>query len=227
MFLKLKFKKFSGSEIIREAPQPGSLLALIISVGGNLALASVFLRSLLNPVAHSEFIVKTGIWLFMAEFLSIPSSGGGGLINSFRATGNILGSAIGFSIIAVFALTFGWAFLGNLYLPLIFLGSTLVKIFERKAIASSNLYAIPLLLGSLVFVFFILGPELLVRLFPLPKDFSQFAPPDWVVRHERGDISGEFVDRPQTMLVWGIIYFTLAAVIELFQYFKSFKIKVE
>lgn len=195
----------------------GKPSALSVSLGGNIVLAGLFLRALLNPLAHAAFITQTGLWLFLVEFLSIFVAGAGRSGSRFRRVGDVVSGAAGFLVVAAFAMLFGWGFLGNIYLPLIFLGSTLTKIAGRKAAEdnSSLAFSIPLLLGSLVIVFFVLGPELLVRLFPFPEDFNQYAPADWVEKHERGDISGEFVDRPQTLLAWGVIYYSLSAAVEL------------
>ena len=109
---------------------PNSRLAyeLIAAVAGNILLAGIFLRALLNPIAHVNFIVQTGIWIFLVEFLSIFVSGGMRTGFRLRFVDFFMG-AIGFFTISVFALVFGWLFLGNIYLPLIFLGSTLAKIF--------------------------------------------------------------------------------------------------
>lgn len=223
MPVKFEIKKFGGAGFVSEKQLRKTTLALIISVGGNLFLAVWFLSALLNPIAHVNFIVQTGIWLFLVEFFSIFVSGFGEKSVRFGFA-NILSTAFMFSIIAIFAIVFGWLFLGNIYLPLIFLGSTLAKIFGQQATSgeSYRVYAIPLLLGSTLAVFMI-EPEFWVNLFPFPENFNQFQPADWAKRIESGEISGEFVERPQTMLVWGIIYFTLAAVIELVLFKKGLK----
>lgn len=217
MPIEIKIKKFGGSGFVSEKQPRKTTLALILSVGGNLFLAGWFLIALLNPIAHVNFIVQTGLWLFLVEFFSIFVSGFGERSIRFRFA-NILSTAF------MFAIAFGWLFLGNIYLPLIFLGSTLAKIFGQQATSgeSYRIYAIPLFLGSTLAVSMI-GPEFWVNLFPFPENFSQFQPADWAKRIESGEISGEFVERPQTMLVWGIIYFTLVAVIE----FALFKKRIE
>lgn len=222
MFVKFKIKKFGNSEFVPTSQSQKITLALILSLVGNLFLASLFLRALLNPIAHVNFIVQTGIWLFLVEFFSI-------FVGEFDAKSirfgfaSILSTSFMFIIIAIFALAFGWLFLGNIYLPLIFLCSTLAKIFGKQAAPGQSYreYSILLLLGSTLIVFMI-GLEFWVNLFPFP-DFNQFMPLDWTERIERGEISGEFVERPQTMLVWGVIYFMLAAVIELALFKKGLK----
>lgn len=224
MQFKFKFKKPSLSEFLPAGQPQGSISVFALSLGGNLFLAGLFLRALLNPVAHVSFIVQTGIWIFLVEFFSIFISRGAetgrksGFLSFFTGT-------IGFLVISIFAIVFGWLFLGNIYLPLIFLGSTLAKIFGKRAMPDQPLqiYAIPLLLGSLLIVFFIFGPEFWVNLFPFPEEFSQAMPADWAARRERGEISGEFVDRPQTMLAWGVIYFALASIIESAVFAKGLK----
>src|SRR3989338_8635706 len=140
------FFLFKKPIVSGDQPQK-QMLAVIIAVGGNVFLASVFLRALLFPLLHITFIVQTGIWIFLVEFFSIFV----GNIDrrAFRwSFGTILSTAIFFTFIAMFAFAFGWLFLGSIYLPLIFLGSTLAKIFGRKAANQSHLVSsIPLLLG--------------------------------------------------------------------------------
>lgn len=223
MFIKFKIKKFGFSEFMPAGQPQKTMLALILSLIGNLSLAALFLRALLNPIAHVNFIVQMGIWIFLVEFFSIFVSGFGEKSVRFKFA-NILSTAIMFVIIAIFALAFGWLFLGNIYLPLIFLGSTLAKIFGKQAAPGQSFreYSILLLLGSVLIVF-IVSPEFWVNLFPFSDNFNQFMPTNWAERIERGEISGEFVERPQTMLVWGVIYFVLASVIELALFKKGLK----
>lgn len=221
MPILFKIKKFGAPHPAPVEQAPCATSALVLSLGGNLLLAGVFLRALLNPIAHVGFIVQTGIWIFLVEFFSIFVSGFDRKSIQIGFAG-IAATAFMFFAIALFAFAFGWLFLGNIYLPLIFLGSTLAKIFGKRAVpgASAYGYAIPLLVGSTAVVFLI-GPEFWVNLFPFPENFYQYQPADWVERIEHGDISGEFVERPQTMLVWGIIYFVSAAIIELTLYRRS------
>lgn len=204
-----------------------STTAAVLSIGSNLFLAWLFLRALLRPLANIDFIVQTGIWLFIVEFLSIFVSIGKGERTSMRLgfTGFFVGT-VGFLMISAFAIVFGWLFLGNIYLPIIFLSSTLAKIFSQQATHERSevlAFSIPLLLGSLFIVFFIFGPEFWVKLFPFPENFDQYTPVDWAEKTRHGDISGEFVERPQTMLVWGIIYYLFAAAIEFFFFMKRRK----
>lgn len=224
---KFKFKKPSVLGIAIAEPQPGNVMPkIILSLGSNIFLAGWFLLALLNPVSYVDFIVQTGIWLFLVEFLSIFVGGMGKVRFRFA---EILSTAIGFVTVAIFAIVFGWLFLGSIYLPIIFLGSIIAKIFGWQAMSGQSYrdYSIPLILGSLLVVFFIFGPEFWVKLFPFPENLNQYMPEDWVARQESGEISGEFVDRPQTMLAWGVIYFSLAAVIELFLFRRRLKVAHE
>ena len=234
MFVKFKFKKPSApqwpsvSEEVTTFPERPRILtrAFILSVGGNFALAGLFLYALLDPISNVNFIVQVGIWLFIAEFLSIFVSGGAGRRGGRFRFGDIVSNSIGFIVIALFAFVFGFLFLGSIFLPLIFMGSVLVKLFGKKTatdLPPSTMYAIPLLLGSSLIVFLI-GPEFWVHFFPFPEDYNQYVPSDWAARQASDEISGEFVDRPQTMLAWGIIYFGIAATINLLYFLKMRKI---
>lgn len=223
-FFKFKFKTPESADTGAASETRHSKSSAAFSVGGNFILAGWFLSALLNPLAHAVFITQTGIWLFLVEFLSIFA--GGGASGRMRRIAEMLSTAIGFIVIAIFAFAFGWLFLGNISLPIIFLWSTASKIFGARAAKARPYlpYTIPLLLGSLLVVFVFLGPELLVKLFPFPEEFDQYAPADWVARQESGEISGEFVDRPQTMLAWGVMYFGAVAIIESIRFTKRTKI---
>ena len=197
-------------------------ISLITSLAGNLFLSGLFLSALLAPIAHVNFIIQTGIWLFLVEFLSV-FVGGAGTHPQLKKIRGIFTSIVGFFAVSAFALTFGWMLLESIYLPLIFLGSTAAKILGRRATSgkSSFVYPILLLLGSVFIVFVIFGPELLVNLFPFPEEFNQYVPADWAARRMSGEISGEFIDRPQTMLVWVVIYFFSLFIAELVLFLKK------
>lgn len=56
MPLQFKFKKFGAPRSVPTEQATGTTPALVLSLGGNFLLAGVFLRALLNPVAHVGFI---------------------------------------------------------------------------------------------------------------------------------------------------------------------------
>lgn len=50
------------------------ILQLVAAIGGNVILAGMFIKALLNPGDNAEFIVKTSALIFVIEFLAIHSS---------------------------------------------------------------------------------------------------------------------------------------------------------
>jgi len=220
-FLKTKIKNVDVVPLAPDDLPQSSTPAFALSIGGNVILAGVFLSALLDPIAHVNLIVGTGIWIFLIEFLSIFVSGGVGRAGA--RLGSIMANTVGFFVVSIFALAFGWGLFRNLSLPLIFLGSTATKVFGKKATAeqTSGAHSILILLGSVFIVFVVLSPELLTTIFPFPEEFAQYVPTDWATRRASGEISGEFIDRPQTMLAWGVIYFTLTAVTNLVLFKKN------
>ncbi len=206
------------------------ILPLTIAVGGNMVLAGLFLRALINPLQHTDFIFRTGPWLFMAELISIFAIGFSlrrlGKINAFFA---ILEGGMGILFIAVFALGFGFFILQDLTIPLVFLGSIIAKAFGSKAAAEDLQVRKPafgvLLLLSLLFVFAVLTP-LLVKTFPFPEEVFLYKT-TWEEWEKKGYTihysGGEFTDRPQTLLGWGAIYYSLAAAMEAGLFLRSRK----
>lgn len=188
-------------------------LSLITVVGGNLFIAVLFVRALFGPLQHADFIFKTGLWIFFVELFSIFLSS---LISPRMmviAQRNFIGAMtilLNFVGISVMILGFGYFVLHNLYIPGVFIASFLAKGFSKKA----TLIKVWLIIS--VLTVFIIGSQFWVNLFPFPEEFIRYAPLDVQERYARGEIAGEFVDRPQTLLVWGALYFSVIAVMELF-----------
>ena len=51
------------------------IVSLSIAMATNLFLVGLFCRALINPVGFTDFIYKTGIMIFVVEFMSLHSSG--------------------------------------------------------------------------------------------------------------------------------------------------------
>lgn len=186
-------------------------LSLIMAVGGNLFIAGLFARALFEPLQHADFIFQTGLWVFLMELFSIFL---GAITFHFVLARKDLFWAIHtliiFAGISTMILGFGYFVLHNIYIPGIFVVSFIAKGFGKK----------PSLVGAWLIIsvltVLIIGPQFWLNLFPFPEELMQYAPLDAQERHIRGEIAGEFVDRPQTLLVWGALYFSVIAAMELF-----------
>lgn len=188
------------------------LFSLLFAIAGNLFLAGIFFSALLFPESHAEFIFRTGLMIFVVEFMSIHSSG--------MFASNKIEITIGsrtylsghwfwkFFMILIYSLFVGvFGFLtSNYFLPLMYVVSLASKVFvKRAAVRPLPVFvSVPLLLFSVAFVG--ITADWWTSLFPFPQE---------VLSQKRPGSSGLFIDQPQTLLVWGIVYYFLLAGIEL------------
>lgn len=181
-----------------------------MSVAANLSLAAVFGRALLSPEDQVDFIFRTGVLVFLIEFLSVHS---GFLL--IGLTGDAKSLAIKIPLLAVYAIfVFGFGAVSkNMYLPLIFFLGLIAKFFAQKATHNPILpiLSVPLLILSVIVVVFAL-PERLEALFPFPEA---------VMAQKPAGSSGDFVDRPQTLLAWGVLYYTVIAIMSVIAFLFS------
>lgn len=205
------------------ATRISELSSISVSVAGYASIAGYFAVALADPMAHADFIFRTGLLIFVFEFLSIHSAGmTGGFARPVAAPGGFLpqpgevtrprvpwrvaGRAFLLLIYAAFAVAFG-AGTGTYALPAIFLTGTAAKFFGRRASHRPNLTA-PLTILLLFSVLLVaVTSAFWVAQFPFPPELFS---------HKLPNSSGLFVDQPQTLLVWGIIYYSIAGFLEAF-----------
>lgn len=215
------------------------VLSLIISVGGNLSLAFLFARALLFPLEHLEFVLNTGMLLFLIEFLSIHSSGMAmGIANQekepkerdpriifsssvkgfgtqgFRTPGPRQTKIILIAVYAAFTVAFGFA-LKNAVLPLVFFVGLIAKFFgQRLSGVSGDEHP-----GRVER--FGISVVLLIFLAFFVTIFSPFLAMLFPFPSEvRPSGSGSWVDFPQSPIVWGALYYFSLAVIDAAFYLK-------
>lgn len=217
--------------IIMYNPFFSHALWLIISVGGNLSLSWFFLAALLSPLEHAEFIKNTSILIFLIEFLSIHSSGFAmGFSNQekkpeerdprikFYAVGKGVGEMSPFKtkllLIGIYsAMVIGFGFsVGNWTLPFIFFISLIAKFFGQRASDSSGpeRFGISVILLIFLTILTTLFSSFWGILFPFPSEVRPFG-------------SGTWVDYPQDVVLWGVLYYFSLAVIDVAFYFKREK----
>ncbi|MBI2668721.1 hypothetical protein HYX14_02675 [Candidatus Woesearchaeota archaeon] len=192
--------------------------SLIVSAVGNLFLVGLFTQALLFPEDNVKFIFNSGMLIFLVEFLSLHSSG---MIFSPEARTvqsrklfllwKIFTVPIKFILVGVyllFMLVFGFAF-QNWAVPVVFMISLGAKYFGKKTHThhTSAGISVLLLIGT-VFIVTLLAPLWSV-LFPFPES---------VLQQKMSGSSGIWVDIPQTMLVWGILYYGLLGIIEVISF---------
>lgn len=203
----------------------GAAASLVLSVAGNLFLGIMFLNALINPSQNTAFIFKTGMLIFLIEFLSIHSSGMAAGLRSkgvhqgtFAYKTSVFGSTFArknpkimliaayFIFVVAFALIFR-----NWFVPLFFFVSLVAKFYGNKATQDK------LNIGIMILLF--IGTVFVVL--PFSALFQAFFPiPQEILGQKLPGSSGLFVDVPQTLLAWGILYFFLAIVVEVVLFWK-------
>lgn len=195
--------------------------SLLFAIATNLFLVGLFYSALINPAHFKDFIYKTGIMIFMIEFMSLHSSGmffgaaqeegkTGRKVMSLKAKIGMF-AFYNIFVIAFASMTGQW--LAALYFA-ISLGSKAVysrSIDAKERLAPVAAGIVMLLLSTFLVVF---GAQLLADWFPFPSEIRSARP---------SGQSGLFVDTPQTLMAWGVIYFTLMTFCELMIFRKSAK----
>ena len=164
----------------------------------------LFLRALMSPLDHLDFIYGFGIFVFVAEFLSIHSSG---MLSSRQ---RLPATLFVISIYVILALAFSIG-LGSFYPALILILSIVAKAVtaprptqtetpSKKLLSNLLVVQVVLLVGTVLFV--CMFGWLLTILLPFPEAVYAARP---------ANTSGIFVEQPQTLLVWGILYYSLLA----------------
>jgi len=193
-------------------------ISLFGALATNVVLVVFFVRALLHPADFTDFIYKTGIMIFMIEFMSLHSSGMFfGAAQKQQAGSKVMTLKLkltlfvfyGMFIVVFAAMTGQW--LGAVY----FLVSLGGKVAYSKSINAEERLkpvaaGIAMLLLSTFTVVFTAG--LLKKMFPFPHEVLSARPPGQ---------SGLFIDSPQTLLVWGILYFSLMTLCEILIFRKS------
>lgn len=194
------------------------IVSLSIALATNLFMVGLFCRALTNPAGFTDFIYKTGIMIFVIEFMSLHSSGMFlGAVREKMPSGKLAFSTKGKILLMAFYMIMVGAFAAGTgqWMPALYFFISLVgkatfsrTIEARKRLAPVAAGIAMLLLSTFIVVF---SAQLLADWFPLPAEVRAARPPDQ---------SGLFVSTPQTLLAWGAIYFSLMTVCEVMIYRK-------
>jgi hypothetical protein len=187
--------------------------SLFVAVATNLFLAGLFYNALTNPIDYTDFIYRTGMMIFVIEFMSLHSSGmffgaaqeaekkGVPALNT--KTKIILVSFYCITVIAFAAETQQW-------LPVVYFVISLASkvVYSRSIDAQKQLAPVAagiamLLLSTFIVVF---SATFLAEWFPFSAEVKAARP---------AGQSGLFVSTPQTLMVWGVLYFTFMTLCEI------------
>lgn len=173
------------------------------SVIGNLFMAWLFLRALVWPENHAQFIFRSGLMLYIAEFLTIHSAGmteGPQDGKNSKGPGRIF--PLGIYGLFIFLCAYG---LKSWFIAIHFWVSLLSKLFFKRSAGRDMGHTLQAFgtmnLIASTFLVILLAP-LLNSVFPMPPE---------VMAQRMPNSSGLFVDVPQTLLAWGVLYFTFTA----------------
>ena len=208
-------------------------ISLALSLAGNLFLGSMFVTALLHP-ENGDFMFRGGMLIYLVEFLSIHSSGMAfGLRKKEQGNGDSA-SVFFFSahgagkdfmrknpkitlifFYMIFIAAYGLMF-KNWYVPFYFFISLITKFFGNKAFPKESRIGLPVLcfIGATLVAVFAL--PIFVKIFPIPTELFQ---------HKIPGSSGLFVDFPQAVMVWGIVYFFCLSLAEVIFFLKDMRSK--
>lgn len=189
-----------------------TFISFLVSLIGPLTLIFLYAQALIMPEEHAAFIFRAGMAIYFVEFLSIHSSGT--LLSEHKDKQKKRFSRFflfGFYMIFVFG------FMASRHCWFIGLGfflSLCAKVFMSRSVKddinrTQISFAVINLLCS-TFIVIVLA-SLLKRVFPMPESITS-------QRFE--GTSGLFVDTPQTLLTWGILYFSFTVIFNIVMFFK-------
>jgi len=185
---------------------------LILSVQGYFFTALLFLRVLLYPLSNIDFVYDTGLLIFFFEFLNIVSSGALIGDQKFKKTKpDRFSKPFLFIFISLFVFVL-FAIAKNKLLVIIFFLSFLSKIFGHKALPRRSVVATSVAVLLLSTFVVIITASILEARFSLPPEVKIMRP---------ANTSGLFVDIPQTLLMWGVLYYAFIGVVEVMLFLKS------
>ena len=194
-----------------------SVIYLILTVFGLLTLINHFLVPLLHPLIDPDFIFKHGVLIFLLEFLSISSS-----ILLFTWVNKPIKHIKPFIGILLFYIVFlailGFMF-GSIFPILFFIISLATKTFACKSMRNEERgYAI--LNSGFLVIFFIFSVFFVIIFASFFESIFPFS--DSVFENKMPDTEGLFVEIPQTMLIWGIMYYSFALILSIVFFVRKF-----
>ena len=188
-------------------------LSLLAAIATNLFLAGLFYRALSNPLYFKDFIYKTGLMIFVIEFMSLHSSGMFfGPAQQAKKTGKKVMTTKVKSALLVFYIMFVYAFASateHWLAALYFVVSLASKaLYSRSIDLERRLAPVAAGIAMLVISTFVVvfAAPLLANWFPFPPEVLSARPTGQ---------SGLFINTPQTLMAWGALYFSLMTLCEL------------
>lgn len=189
-------------------------LKTIFAFLSSIAIITFFVQALLFPEFNVNWIYSSAMIIFVVEFLSIHSSAmmmGEVLSENKKKNATYL-----FFFYLFFTIVLTVVF-KNYILPFFFILSTYIKFFMGRHFVANKTYLIINVFALIIpLIIVLIGSSLLQNLFPFPQEVLMAKPEN---------ATGVFVDVPQTVLAWGVIYFSIQLLINLFLEIKNWVLK--
>lgn len=191
------------------------VIYLISASIGNFMLAGYFLQALLFPTDHIEFIYSAGFGIYILEIVNLHSTG---MIMGTAGIKNRLDRVLHkISYPFFYALFYIMAFqvTKNYDVVIIAVISFASKLLFRQALPKKS--SVIIISGVLLTVFSLIVMQFngfVKELFPFPEEVYMAKPPNQ---------SGLFVEVPQVLLFWGVMYYFSLVVVQIVMYLKAEK----
>ncbi|OHA49119.1 MAG: hypothetical protein A2991_04170 [Candidatus Terrybacteria bacterium RIFCSPLOWO2_01_FULL_58_14] len=194
----------------------GDVSSFGLSALSGFFLVGLFVSALRNPLANADFIFRIGPLLVMIEFLSLVATGvlRGGKVTHHPSWGHEifyryfpLGAIVTLSIMLI------WVF-NDWYIPVVFIASFVAKHFWTRTSVREGLLAFSVVLLLILLLATLFAAQILEKIFPFPPELRDFQP----------EISGgSFGESPQTLLVWGALYYGTLLTVETVLFFNRIR----
>lgn len=195
--------------------------ALVLAVSGNLFLAGMFFTALRSPLEHETLMSVTTFIILIIEFCNLflsrlVMSGGSAMREVEKMT---LSHAIGIfkspnmwiTVYLIGGVVLTAAVFKHLFLAYYFVIGLAAKFFGARAAQDESREITSWILFILtIFTFLIIPLELYQTVLPFPEE---------VIRRHKAGPASDFA--PQAPLMWGLMYFSLLALVDIVIFLKK------
>lgn len=181
-----------------------TLTKLLPSVTIYSFIVYLFVSGLVNPESHINFIYNVGIFVFVTEFLSVHSAI---MLSSPKWKFSQKAMLVGFYAFFVLAISLAT---NTFYPAILFMLSLAAKTFGRPPQNQIQLIW-PVVIFMCAVGLSVLFASAVSALFSFPPE---------VIAQKPAGSSGLFVEQPQSLLLWGILYYGGLVGLDIWQYLR-------
>lgn len=204
----LKYSIFSDFKFSLNGSSIQAKKSVAIAATMNLLVIIPFVNALINPSTQIDFIYKGAMAVFIFEMLTLVLT-----FFVFAFVKNAPAWVAVLMVLVFIAVGFGWVLAINVSNTVlyIFIASLVRQLYlgKKSKDALNRIGALKLLIFLLITISVILLSSLIALLVPFSEELISLNP--------NPASGGVFVDNPQVLLVWGIIYFLLSTLVDIVQ----------